>query len=242
MRLVADLLLASLLCVFASEALLRVPGLFGAAQGDVADFRVGARRARVVSEAAGERHRVVCLGDSVTFGAGVGEEEAYPSQLALALERVAPGRFEVLNFGVTALDSAMARERLDVLLRRLAPDTVVLWVGSNDSDIAIELGGEGRIEAQLGALAARSRLATLLLGELQDRRIERAWEFASERPVGAAPLPPRAATEARARIEHNLDEMARLARDAGADLMLVKYPGHTPRLRIAMVPLSCCPP
>jgi len=45
--------------------------------------------------------RIVALGDSVTFGYGVEEEESYSKQLeAIFARRSAPPRVEVLNFGV----------------------------------------------------------------------------------------------------------------------------------------------
>jgi hypothetical protein len=65
-------------------------------------FRGGAPTA--VHPAAGT-FRVLCLGDSFTFGAGVRDEEAFPAQLGAALSQAWPGRkIEVINAGVPFYD------------------------------------------------------------------------------------------------------------------------------------------
>ena len=45
------------------------------------------------------RRRVVVLGDSFTEGQGVREPDVYSSVLQARLEALAPGRYEVLNYG-----------------------------------------------------------------------------------------------------------------------------------------------
>jgi hypothetical protein len=49
--------------------------------------------------AAGTR-RVLCVGDSFTFGAGLRDDETMPARLEAALNGSGPARWEVLNFGV----------------------------------------------------------------------------------------------------------------------------------------------
>ena len=77
--------------------------------------------------------RVACLGDSTTFGWSVGEDETYPAQLQRLLDaECGPGRFEVLNLGVTGYTSLQGRE---LMLRHAAewePDFVVFAFGPND--------------------------------------------------------------------------------------------------------------
>jgi acyl-CoA thioesterase-1 len=74
--------------------------------------------------------RIVCLGDSLTSGHGIGSAVAYP---ALLHERVRRAGFpyEVVNAGVSRETSAHARARLD---RALAGDVRVLVIalGAND--------------------------------------------------------------------------------------------------------------
>jgi acyl-CoA thioesterase-1 len=74
--------------------------------------------------------RIVCLGDSLTSGHGIGSAVAYP---ALLHERVRRAGFpyEVVNAGVSRDTSAHARARLD---RALGGDVRVLVIalGAND--------------------------------------------------------------------------------------------------------------
>lgn len=80
--------------------------------------------------------RVICLGDSVTFGQGVSAGDTYPKQLErLLLRGAAAERAEVLNFGVpsynTTAEVGLLRERG----LRFAPDVVVLqFTVSNDAE------------------------------------------------------------------------------------------------------------
>ena len=54
--------------------------------------------------------RIVCMGDSWTFGANVGQDESYPARLRSLLAGAAPaGQFEVLNLGVLGYTSFQGR-------------------------------------------------------------------------------------------------------------------------------------
>lgn len=83
--------------------------------------------------------RIAAVGDSVTFGAGVTQDEAWPSVLERLLNDGALGqgrRYEVLNFGVngyTSRDEALVA-RHKVL--PLEPDLVVFGYVLNDPEIA----------------------------------------------------------------------------------------------------------
>jgi len=76
--------------------------------------------------------RIVCLGDSSTFGMNVGASDTYPRLLAARLEADFPGAFEVINLGVPGYTSRQGLE----LLRRTAltyePDLVTFAFGTND--------------------------------------------------------------------------------------------------------------
>jgi hypothetical protein len=76
--------------------------------------------------------RIVCLGDSSTFGMNVEDAEAYPQVLARLLEDRAPARFEVVNLGVPGYSS---RQGLELLRREVVlyqPDMVTFAFGTND--------------------------------------------------------------------------------------------------------------
>jgi lysophospholipase L1-like esterase len=76
--------------------------------------------------------RVVCLGDSSTFGMNVEDADSYPRQLARLLEAARPGRFEVLNLGVPGYSSRQGLELLRREVLALEPDVVTFAFGTND--------------------------------------------------------------------------------------------------------------
>jgi lysophospholipase L1-like esterase len=81
--------------------------------------------------------RILCLGDSWTFGANVDQNKAYPQRLQALLRAEFPdAEFEVFNLGVLAYSSyqglrLLKREALD-----LKPDMVLIGFGMNDASVA----------------------------------------------------------------------------------------------------------
>jgi len=79
------------------------------------------------------RFRVVCLGDSNTFGLYLEPHESYPAQLERELAARLPDRaVEVLNLGAPGLNSSRLLRQYPELLETLAPDLVIILVGVND--------------------------------------------------------------------------------------------------------------
>jgi lysophospholipase L1-like esterase len=77
--------------------------------------------------------RILCLGDSVTYGILVPREQSYPAQLeALWNERVASPKVEVLNLGFPGTNSSRLVRELPRLLDTFSPDITLLMVGVND--------------------------------------------------------------------------------------------------------------
>jgi acyl-CoA thioesterase-1 len=96
---------------------------------------------------------IVALGDSLTAGYGVPEDEAYPARLARRLE--ADGyRFEVINAGISGETSSGVRSRIQWVLSSLKPDIVILETGANDG-----LRGQdpGLLQKNMEELLARMR-------------------------------------------------------------------------------------
>jgi len=74
---------------------------------------------------------IVALGDSLTAGLGVEEEEAYPSLLAARLS--AEGyHFRVINAGISGETSSGTLSRTQWVVSSLKPDIVILATGAND--------------------------------------------------------------------------------------------------------------
>ncbi|MEA4855916.1 GDSL-type esterase/lipase family protein [Solidesulfovibrio sp.] len=114
--------------------------------------------------------RVLCLGDSYTYGVGVDDALAYPAQLRSILAKRLPGLdVEVVNAGVPFYDLfdelAYYREKG----ARLAPDVVVLQFYINDleamagsffrEDLLVRQGGDyNAFEQAIGREAAERRI------------------------------------------------------------------------------------
>jgi acyl-CoA thioesterase I len=73
---------------------------------------------------AGER--IVCFGDSLTFGTGASSGKDYPSQLSKMISR------PVINAGVPGDTTASALKRLERDVLSYSPDIVLITLGGND--------------------------------------------------------------------------------------------------------------
>ncbi|MEE4113516.1 MAG: arylesterase [Desulfobacteraceae bacterium] len=74
---------------------------------------------------------IVAVGDSLTAGLGVAEDQAYPAQLARRLQ--AGGyNYQVINAGVSGETSSGALSRIAWVISSLRPDIVILETGAND--------------------------------------------------------------------------------------------------------------
>jgi lysophospholipase L1-like esterase len=81
--------------------------------------------------------RIVCLGDSWTFGANVAPGDSYPRRLEALLRREAPGgEFEVLNLGVLGYSSYQGLELLRRRVLDLEPDLLIVGFAMNDASVA----------------------------------------------------------------------------------------------------------
>jgi len=145
---------------------------------------LGLRGPEVREKAAGEL-RVLCLGDSLTYGQGVADEHTLPQLLEHALGERTGRPVSVVNGGLRAYATNQELGMLEELGERLAPDAVVLLWFNNDlierdlertwrdleasGPICFDVGArmEGRVELRwkLKQLVRRSALAM----ELHDR-------------------------------------------------------------------------
>ncbi len=91
---------------------------------------LGLRGGELTPEPAEGMTRVAVVGDSIVFGHGVEDEQTLPAQLEQQL--AADGRFEVVNGGMPALDSASTLRLLEGRILPLQPHAVVILVGNND--------------------------------------------------------------------------------------------------------------
>ncbi len=79
------------------------------------------------------RFRIICLGDSVTFGWSVGDDETYPFQLEQSLRKKYPNcDIEVINLGITGYTSFQGKMLFKKFAKELKPDLVIFGFGPND--------------------------------------------------------------------------------------------------------------
>ncbi len=93
----------------------------------------GFRGSEFIREKAPGKVRVLCMGDSHTFGEGVPQSQIFASQLEHILNQAAgEGRFEVINLGVSGYSSYQGLLLLEKEALAFSPDYVVVGYGSND--------------------------------------------------------------------------------------------------------------
>jgi hypothetical protein len=103
-------------------------GLRAAARFARPEARVAAR----LAPEPGER-RILCIGDSHTYGSHLPAEEAYPGQLQRMLERVAGNPWRVVNLGFPGQNSAQVRLGLARNIALYRPELVLVLVGANNT-------------------------------------------------------------------------------------------------------------
>ena len=81
--------------------------------------------------------RIVALGDSFTFGAGVRDEDLFLTHLQVALDRRSPSRFEVINLGVMGFDAAHEAALLAHYAVGLDPDLVLIIFVLDDARVLV---------------------------------------------------------------------------------------------------------
>jgi len=163
--------------------------------------------------------RVVCVGDSCTFGSGVDLDDAYGLQLERQLQAARPDqRVEVVIAGTPGYSTWQNRRVLEMHARRLQPDYVVLYCGAWNDYVAA-VGASDR-ERACASWLLRTRVAKLLAawapGSVADRDQVLAAFDRGEAPHGRrVPLPEFAA---------NLKAMAAIAKDLAAGVCLIVPP------------------
>ena len=77
--------------------------------------------------------RILCVGDSFTFGSGAPRGYSYPEQLQRILNEHEPGRFAVFNYGMPGSNSSQLFKNLDTLIHKIKPDAMLIMTGANNS-------------------------------------------------------------------------------------------------------------
>lgn len=197
-----------------------------------------------------ERLRVLCLGDSWTFGANVGPADGFPRRLEGLLEERGI-HADVLNLGVLGYSSYQGLALLRSRALALEPDAVVIGFAMNDSsvpgyrdrDVLAEVR-EPSLGSRLGKVLERIELIRLLRYALErvgyaptpmQERLVSAQEAADRREESADYSEMEAWTRVSpSDYEANLRIMIELVREAGARAVLVynEFETETPYRRV----------
>jgi lysophospholipase L1-like esterase len=157
--------------------------------------------------------RVLCLGDSITFGYGVGDDESYPAALARAL---ASPQVEVVNGGVTGYTSHQVRRLFDRIAPAVRPDVVTVCIGWNDRTRRVATDREH--ERRMKRTAALERLADhLYLYRAMMTLYPRGRPAGTEEARRHARVPP-------GEYRENLEAVVRAARAIGARPAFIALP------------------
>lgn len=200
---------------------------------DVRTNALGLRGREVSAQKPPGTLRVLCLGDSCTFGSGSGGDDTYPARLERVLREAHPDRkVEVLNAGVPGFTSYQCMKYLETEGVKLEPDVVVVAVGFNDSMPA--QGGEKRAIPAGVEMTDWEYAATLKgPGRLGITRLIRRLTAPSAPPPPPGPQAPAKAPEAwppgkvrvpRGEYREYLASMIDLCARHGATAVIVAWP------------------
>jgi lysophospholipase L1-like esterase len=205
-----------------------VPGSELPANGEVARINAAGLRGPEPDRPK-RRIRVLCLGDSCTFGyaPGVTDDATYPAALARKLDA---GRFEVINGGMPGFGSL---DCLDFLLYKgleWEPDVVVILAGWNDHSHVHHVANRPTSAGPLDWLggSALVRLGKLVVAKIAGPPSAR-FDPARERArLARLPGPNGQLSEAAfARTGRVIEEVVRICRAHQAQPILVTYPNFT---------------
>lgn len=184
------------------------------------------------------RYRVICLGESSTFGFYSRDGHTYPAVLQrLFDERPGTGKVEVLNAGLPQANSDNMVAMLKGELLAYRPDLITLYAGYNDAAYMADethLQSVARwIHGHYATYVALKRFIAAAGGPVLHSR------WASYLPRADHAHVTRQAALHVARYQANLEETVRLARGAGAEVMFIMQPVTTswgPQSRVPRMP------
>lgn len=127
----------------------------------------GLRGAPVPASATEEgKPTILCLGDSVTYGYGVDDDQTYPADLQRDLDQQSPGLYTVLNGGVDAYPIALEDQKFLYLWNRgLRPAAVLVGYSFNEGGIGLQAAnGDAKVKDQIAQrVKAKDRLRSIAL-------------------------------------------------------------------------------
>lgn len=106
-------------------------------------------RDRPVTPKSPDVFRILCVGDSVTFGTGVKNEETFPNLLeSFLVQHAPPGKtVDVINAGISAYNVRNIRGAVEEYTAGFQADVVVYTFVENDLDDSVSVGPNGWLMA-----------------------------------------------------------------------------------------------
>lgn len=169
--------------------------------------------------------RVVCLGESSTFGYRDADDETYPFLLQKLFERDGLP-VEVINAGFPYYNSSSIRSLLEQEILSYGPDLVTLYAGYNDTSWPTEINAAAKIGLWVRSHSMAHLLARARFGESL-------WKI--ERLLYDRAIPQRLRDDAfrendervAQRYRRNVRAIIDLARRRGVAVVLIKQPATT---------------
>jgi lysophospholipase L1-like esterase len=176
-----------------------------------------------------EAKRILCVGDSNTFGVRVAAGDSYPGQLETMLGATArTERWQVINRGIPGQNTTQIRDSLPELLAAIEPELVLVMGGLNNSwNEAQSLTKKTWLE--------RSRLLRLVRLALNNLRAgSRDGDGGGDGGGEIAAIERIAGNDVPAIVERTIDDLVAIAticRAASATPVFMTYPGQHPHGR-----------
>lgn len=167
--------------------------------------------------------RLLCVGDSSTFGFGVACEDAYGMQLAERIQSEAPDKIvRSVLFALPGYSSFQNRMLVERHIEGVDPDLVVLCCGAwNDYVPALELS-DAEYAAQRSALRTGSSIGRLIARLLESSRAPVDRE--SVRKSFLAGEPPKGRRVPLAMFRENVAAMVQASRSRGSEVVVLVPP------------------
>jgi lysophospholipase L1-like esterase len=192
-------ILVVLLSLLTAEVSLRAYHQHTLRQRLPADLRVETRA--LTWKSIQDKYRIVCLGDSITFGEGLSYAEAYPAVLEqLLCQRITRQENQrdivVINAGVRGSTAVQGLARLERDVLWCRPHAVLVSFGLNDANLGYWPLDPQREAEMLGKYRRKSPIVAFLeqshLWHTLCARLERSPWFAPAKqnsPMSVVPLP-----------------------------------------------------
>ena len=91
--------------------------------------------------------RILCIGDSITFGLGVDQDETYPEQMEHLLNKYKKNNkvYEVINAGISGFNAVDETNLLGYLNTKYNPDLILWLIVENDFDDSLSVNDKGQL-------------------------------------------------------------------------------------------------